>query len=98
EWQNPPSELDRMWMIGVPSEIMARADGSFLFKALLLNVAPTDSPPECLLKPFPRIYGKIDLERTAVEGLPRLTHIKGMSGGPLFAVKYFEGGTKYWIV
>jgi len=44
-------------------------------------------------EPAPRIYGRIHVEKPQL-----LPHIKGMSGGPLFAMKRDpEGRVRYWL-
>jgi len=100
-WRNPPDIFQRYFLVGIPAELVTVETNSKLPQVTgatgaMIEVKPTDDPPEMLLKPFPRFYGKIDL--TPVETEPHaIKDIGGMSGCPIIGVNFIEGRAHYWF-
>jgi len=95
EW---PSDFDFYVLLGLPDDLAEDRSGGLIEKYLVaLPVTPVADPPETLRSPWPRFYGKVPLPLEVGTG-KWLTSIKGMSGGPLFAIKnQADGRQAYWI-
>ena len=94
---NLPDIFDAYYLFGMPEELveLLAPSGSIAFNAYLLNVVETASIPEKLIKPIPRFYGKIS--NVPTESTPE--RIEGMSGGPVFAIKFNDDETfNYWVI
>lgn len=104
EWEIlPDEEIESFCVVGVPtvlrrvsqSDTATRVDKSCIY----LEVLPLPKPPEEVLKPFNRFYARIDVELVESETGTRLSDIRGVSGGPVFAFRQSEDGSiRYWAI
>ena len=95
--QNVPDEFDAYYLAGIPEEGIAvhAHTGQIGSDLRLLNLLPTDNPPDALKKPFPRLY--FQLQDSDAMNVPQ--SVKGMSGGPVFGFKRGEDSRlRYWVV
>jgi hypothetical protein len=85
--------LDGHFMLGLPAEFTSdhlTASGAGLVSPTIFRVQRLASTPDENVTRYPRFVGQIDRE------LP-LDDLAGMSGGPIFGVK-FGTPMRYWIV
>lgn len=61
-----------------------------VFATPLLPIEREEKPPDCVVKPLPRFYGRL-LDRSVLD-------LNGMSGGPVFGITRGEDGVRYKLV
>ncbi|MBI3911277.1 MAG: hypothetical protein HY320_10130 [Armatimonadetes bacterium] len=96
-----PGGYDRFFLLGVPQEtITTGPHPARMAKGLrLVDIVPVrrdEVPEDMRAKPWPRVFYRVisGLEDVA----PPVKSLKGMSGGPIFAVKEVDGRQYYWLV
>jgi len=99
-WTNPPDYFQRYFLIGSPAELITinqKEDKSSVTAAYgaVIEVKPTNNPPDDWVTPFPRFYGTIDLSSRPDKRT--IKDIGGMSGCPLLGMNIVDGVAKYWF-
>ena len=107
-WSDCPSDAEDYFLLGFPSQAKVLAIASsgsqgtlnVSVSCPLLPVFRVSDPPETLRSTSPRFYAKVPIADGIVGGSQiQLTDIDGMSGGPIFAVRWVdERHIQYWIV
>jgi hypothetical protein len=66
----------------------------------MLPVFPVSDPPEVLKHKYERFYAKVPITNGIIDDPNvKLTDIDGMSGGPLFVLKWIDNNSiESWIV
>jgi hypothetical protein len=110
-WSDPPDSADAYFLLGFPqsavttrvTEGAGQCNVSLGVGTPLLRVKPVhnlDEVPEDMRYAPNRFFGRVPIPTREGGGEdPSLNSIKGMSGGPLFAVR-FEGlhSLRYWVI
>jgi hypothetical protein len=94
-WRNQPEgDFDAYLMLGLPKELASdqiSESGEAKVEPVIMSIQKVENPPkEVPVTRKPQFVGQIDNE-------PLLKSIDGMSGGPIFGVK-FGPPACYWIV
>jgi hypothetical protein len=93
-WSDYLVEHDQWALVGIPSETVSY-DGktSLTAKLVMAPLLPADAPPLAGQKSQNQFYARL------VDGSERLMKdVDGMSGGPVFMLKYVENVWKYNVI
>ena len=93
-WSDHLAEHDHWALVGIPSETVSY-DGKSLISArvVVAPLAPADIPPAARDKALNQFYAKL-----ADDSEQFVTDIDGMSGGPVFMMKFVDGIWKYSVI
>jgi hypothetical protein len=100
-WRDVPNDLDRYYVMGLPSQFMENLQGpkgleGLWVSPIILPMQKRDAPAE-MRKPIPRFYGQL-ASKLVDESGEELHDIDGMSGGPILGTRRVEGGLEYFLV
>jgi hypothetical protein len=102
-WRNPPRDMLRHALIGLPDQFIEQhttSSGSVavLVSPTLVYLEAVDPPPE-MATPFPRFYGKLPDRLYNPHTGASLEEMTGFSGGPILGFKLnSDGQVKYYLV
>lgn len=106
-WSDPPKRADAYFMLGYPTtaksiEIETTAHGGNVRVELntpLVPLVEAQHVPDCLQTGTSRFYGRVPVVTGNANGRRlEMNDIDGMSGGPIFAVKWGDDRFRYWLV
>lgn len=107
-WTDMADSVDGYFLLGFPNQgadITVTSNGAkgnvqVRLGAPLLPIQRVDDPPDVLKCDTGRFYARVPKSAGNVDGKSiKLTDIKGMSGGPIFAVKRTDTNrSRYWLV
>ncbi|HTP09238.1 MAG TPA: hypothetical protein VMP08_13370 [Anaerolineae bacterium] len=90
--QPAPSNVGFYLLMGIPWDFVAYNPDNVELVTTLHQVEPINERPQGFTKnKIPLFYGRINL----MEGM---THLQGLSGGPIFAFCDRDGQMKYWLI
>jgi hypothetical protein len=90
-WQEPEGRADYYMLLGAPSELAELDDYVAKFGSLIYQVLPLDEKPEA----FPEVEGSMFYGVLRESDV--VSSIKGMSGGPILALRWVDGHLRYWL-
>lgn len=94
-WRSPPDNPDSYWLLGIPGELVEVDFNLDCVRIVPLAYGVERVPerhPGFTETPVPLFYGRIGLD----DGM---TSIKGVSGGPIFALQQDkQDQVRYWVV
>lgn len=93
-WRAPPSDPKSCsyWLLGVPAELVDRNAKGIKIVVTFHLVEPIAERPQTFTETdAPLLYGRVAVGAG-------VNSIKGMSGGPIFALKETDAGLWYWLV
>ncbi len=107
-WNSCPNEVDEHFLLGFPSQANTLTIASsghtrtvdISVACPLLPVFPVSDPPAALRSSYARFYAEVPIANgmTGVSQAP-LTDIDGMSGGPIFGMKWTDANNiRYWVI
>jgi hypothetical protein len=93
-WSDYVTEHDSWALVGIPSESVSY-DGESLIRArvVVAPLEPTDAPSQAGLKATNQFFARLKDDTAGI-----LKDVDGMSGGPVFALKKFEGKWRYSVI
>lgn len=107
-WNDCPDKADDYFLLGFPSQAKTVSIASNGIKGTvnisvgcpLLPIFPVSDPPSTLKCSNARFYAKVPIVGGIVQGIQtKLTDIDGMSGGPIFAIKWIDSkNIRYWVI
>jgi len=98
-----PENFDGYAMIGTPGTTVnldrhGERSTKLSQSICVIHLAEEPNPPQELVKPFPRFYARILVPEDSQEWRAIGGDIRGMSGGPVIAVRRDGNGVHYWVV
>jgi hypothetical protein len=107
-WKDYPEEDGEYVLLGFPSQAQdisitssgEKGNVNIVLGCPLLPVFPVSDPPEVLKRQHERFYAKVPIAKGMTDDPNvKLTDINGMSGGPLFVIKWINNNNiEYWLV
>ena len=93
-WSDHLAEHNHWALVGIPSETVSY-DGKSLISArvVVAPLSPTEAPPAAEQKALNQFYAKL-----APDSEQFVSDIDGMSGGPIFMLKYVNETWKYSVI
>jgi len=107
-WKDYPEKNGEYFLLGFPAQAQdisiissgEKGNVNYVIECPLLPVFPVSDPPEVLKRQNERFYAKVPITK-GINNDPNfeLTDIDGMSGGPLFVIKWTDDNKiEYWLV
>ena len=107
-WKDYPKNADEYVLLGFPTQAQnlpftsseKHTNINITLGCPMLPVFPISDPPSALKCKHERFYAKVPLDKDMFDNSTnvRLTDIAGMSGGPIFVIKWIDDqNLEYWI-
>ena len=98
-----PADFHTYAMIGTPGQTVSLArqgdrDTKFSQSVMVIRLEREYDPPEELIAPFDRFYGRILMPEDSPEWHVIGKDIRGMSGGPVIAIRHDDERLRYWVI